>query len=616
MSNKENGQKFSQTVRSTKYILGLIMGKKHGKTYLFLKLSIALINALFSVSYTVFPGLIINALIDGEEMTTVFMYVSVLLMTPVVSYIVNSVWSYFLTKLNIELGLDFQCDFDLHSMSMDYEIFDSPAIKILRQRANDTSFSILSYADLVFNAISAIASLVAISSIIATLHPLIILLVLVLIFINSRVTKKYNAYDFTQGQKLSAYDNYDWAISYMIFEEPYAKEIRLFNLKKFLSDMYAANQKAREKEVLRQKIKYLLYSFVSIFTNLVQQFVLYGYLVYRVVFQAMPIGNVTIYLSATSQFSGALKRVLDSYLELAKTGLNIAEYEEFMSLGNKNSGSGKDTPVYDENSTIEFRNVSFKYPGSENYAIRNLSIKINGNEHLCIVGENGSGKSTFIKLLTRLYTPTEGEILLNGKNVMSYDYEKYLALFAPVFQDFVHYYMSLEKNIILSKPLDKELFDKTCSDTGLDKLAAKLPKGYDTSVEKDIDPEGFRPSGGEDQRIAIARACYHGGEIYLLDEPTAALDPNAEYEIFTQFDNMITSKCAVLITHRLSAVQLSDKVAVFADGHVAEYGTHAGLYAKGGLYTDMFDKQSKFYRELPTESETCEDTESDTSEDE
>lgn len=131
----------------------------------------------------------------------------------------------------------------------------------------------------------------------------------------------------------------------------------------------------------------------------------------------------------------------------------------------------------------------------------------------------------------------------------------------------------------------------------MSELVKKLPKGYDTHVDKWIDPEGFEPSGGENQRIAIARACYHGGDIFLLDEPTASLDPVAEYEIYTQFNDMITDKCAVIITHRLSAVQLADKVAVFDDGNVVEYGTHFELYEKSGIYTEMFDKQAQFYRD-------------------
>ena len=136
-----------------------------------------------------------------------------------------------------------------------------------------------------------------------------------------------------------------------------------------------------------------------------------------------------------------------------------------------------------------------------------------------------------------------------------------------------------------------------CKNTGLTSLVEKLPQGYETQVGKFVDPNGFDPSGGESQRIAIARACYRGGDIFLLDEPTAALDPIAEYDIYTQFNQMITDKCAVLVTHRLSAVQLADKVAVFKNGSVVEYGSHQELYSKGGIYTEMFDKQAQFYRE-------------------
>ena len=155
------------------------------------------------------------------------------------------------------------------------------------------------------------------------------------------------------------------------------------------------------------------------------------------------------------------------------------------------------------------------------------------------------------------------------------------------------------ENIVLANAYNKEHLDEVCLHSGLDGLIKKLPKGYDTSIGKTFDEEGIEPSGGEAQRIAIARACYRGGEIFLLDEPTAALDPMAEYEIYTQFTEMITNKCAILITHRLSAVQLADKVAVFDGGHIEEYGTLIYLYAKGVIYTEMFDKQAEFYRDKP-----------------
>jgi ABC-type multidrug transport system fused ATPase/permease subunit len=226
-----------------------------------------------------------------------------------------------------------------------------------------------------------------------------------------------------------------------------------------------------------------------------------------------------------------------------------------------------------------------------------MSITIRADEKLCIIGANGSGKSTFIKLLTRLYMPAEGEILLNGVNIYEYDYIKYQRLFAPVFQDFSRFVLSLKDNIVLTSEYNRERLEGIGAQSGLLPLIEKLPKGYDTQVSKQIDNEGFEPSGGEGQRIAIARAVYHGASIYLLDEPTAALDPLAEHAIYTQFNEMITDKTAVLITHRLSAVQLADKVAVFDKGALIEYGTHKQLYDNGGIYTEMYKKQAEFFVE-------------------
>ena len=485
---------------------------------------------------------------------------------------------------------------------MDYATVENPEIQSIKERASDTLVKVADVSTGMTTLISAVISLLLISSIISVLNPLIILLVILILIINSAVTKKVNYKNHIIGMELSKNDLFLWAYSYMMGHLSYAQEVRLFKLNKLLIDGYKKYKHENDEKKIIMTKNCGGRDIILMLTDVFQQVVLYAYLIFNVLYRGLPVGSIAIFISTVGQFSGTLSSVFNAYLYLESESFRIQELMDFMDMSSGTVQTGDMTPVFDKNSVIEFRNVSFAYPGTERYVLKNLNLSLRGDEKLCIVGVNGAGKSTFIKLLTRLYNPTEGEILLNGINIKEYDYDKYQRMFAPVFQNFAKYYFSLGENIVLANEYDKERHDEVCRHSGLDSLVKKLPKGYDTSVSKTLDESGIEPSGGETQRIAIARACYRGGEIFLLDEPTAALDPMAEYEIYTQFTNMITDKCAVLITHRLSAVQLADRVAVFDDGHVAEYGTHSELYAKGGIYTEMFDKQAKFYRDEPCEN--------------
>ena len=596
-NEKKKNQSLRNTIKTTKHMLGFVWREKSGGIYLFLKGIISLFNAIVALVYTIFPGFIINELINELRINVLILYVGVLIMTPVVSHLINILMNRYLKKLYLALRLKFYADFYEHITSMDYETLENPDIQINKSRTQDTLNGILGIVDQMSSLMSAIFRLIAISMIIVTLNPFIIILIIGITYINALCTKRVNYKLHLIRKELDETQRYQWGYDNMLENFNFGKELRLFNLKALLVNLFVENQKKSNKINLKyQKYQDVSSTFYS-FTNLIQQLVTYVYSIYSVIKKETDVGSMTIYIAAIGQFSGSLNQVMGAYLELAKNSLNVQEMMDFMNIPLKQYNTGDKTPVFDKNSVIEFKNVSFKYIGSENYALKNMNITVHGNEKLCIVGVNGSGKTTFIKLLTRLYFPTEGEILLNGININEYDYLKYQRLFAPVFQDFVKYYFSLEKNIVLASEYNKERLDEICYKSGLSSLINKLPKGYDTLVDKWIDKEGFEPSGGENQRIAIARAIYHDAPIFLLDEPTAALDPLAEYEIYTQFNEMITDRTAVLITHRLSAVQLTDKVAVFENGGLIEYGTHKQLCEKdGSVYADMFNKQAQFYR--------------------
>lgn len=245
---------------------------------------------------------------------------------------------------------------------------------------------------------------------------------------------------------------------------------------------------------------------------------------------------------------------------------------------------------------IEFKNVSFRYPGSKEYALKNFSMKLQIGEKLAIVGRNGSGKTTMIKLLCRLYDPDEGEILLNGVNIKKFRHEEYATLFSVIFQDYILVSLKLSENVAASHTVDVDKVRKCLDDSGFGDRLQTLSKGTDTYLYKDYEEEGIDISGGEAQKIAIARALYKDAPFVLLDEPTAALDPIAESEIYTNFDKIVGNKTAVYISHRLSSCKFCDRIAVFKDGQLVQYGNHDTLLKDhDGEYAVMWNKQAKYY---------------------
>lgn len=590
-------EKSIATIRSTKYVLSYVLKAKYGKIYSSIKCFQSIIGSLLPLVYTIFPGMILNELTGECNITRLIILVLGLTLTPAIYGVFDRNINCYLWKLNNAIRLGFEAEFFHHVMNMDYETYENPEIQAKQNRACNVTDSFLQIVDDVYSLIGAVITLFSITMIISSLNILIVVFVSIVILLNTMYARHNNKKVHDMEIELSKYDNYNGAYSYMLNYPEYGKEIRLFNIGDFLINLYTSSKKESNK----MDVKYFsLGSRVGLWntvTGTVQQLVIYAYLIVNALKGLISVGSLTIYLNAVGQFSGSLSRVFNSYLVLSNKKLRIDEYIEFMNIDNMINSSGNLEPVFDKDSTIEFVNVSFKYPGSEKYVLEKFNFSIHGNEKICIVGENGAGKSTFIKLLCRLYVPTDGKILLNGINIEEYDYRKYLDLFSPVFQDYARYYTTLEKNISLSSETDRDKLEDACDKSGLKSFVSNLQKGYDTQIGKWIDPAGIDPSGGEEQRMAIARACYHGGKIFLLDEPTASLDPNAEYDIYTRFNNVITDNCTIFITHRLSAVQLANRVAVFKEGQVVEQGTHKELYSKNGLYTEMFDKQAKFYRE-------------------
>ena len=309
------------------------------------------------------------------------------------------------------------------------------------------------------------------------------------------------------------------------------------------------------------------------------------------------IGSVIKYVSFMQRLINAVISISGRIGSLKYNTPFIEDYMKFFDIPQKMYYGTLPVEKRDDNEyEIEFKNVSFKYPGSENYALKNLSMKLNVGHKLAIVGMNGSGKTTMIKLLCRLYDPTEGEIKLNGIDVKKYDYDEYMSIFSVVFQDFKLFSFTLGENVAAGMEYDTEKAAQTLSKSGFDSRLNNMSKGLDTALYKDFEEDGVEISGGEAQKIAIARALYKDAPFIILDEPTAALDPIAEFEIYSKFNEIVENKTAVYISHRLSSCRFCDDIAVFHEGGLIQRGSHDTLAAdENGKYYELWTSQAQYY---------------------
>lgn len=308
------------------------------------------------------------------------------------------------------------------------------------------------------------------------------------------------------------------------------------------------------------------------------------------------IGQVVTYAASMSQMMDCANKLAVSFGHLKSAAMYAADYREFLTLQDvKYKGTIPVEKRRDCKFQIEFENVSFKYPGADQYVIKNLNLKFVIGEKMAVVGKNGSGKSTFIKLLCRLYDVTEGCIKLNGIDIRKYDYKEYCDLFAVVFQDFAIFDFPLGENIAAASIYDEEKVKEAIDKVGLSSLEDKLTQGLGTFVGKECCADGVNFSGGEKQKIAIARAIHKDAPFVIMDEPTAALDPEAEAEVFEGFDRMVGNKTAIYISHRLASCKFCEDILVFDEGQVVQHGNHEALLAEEGLYGKLWDAQAGYY---------------------
>ncbi|SHO43109.1 ABC transporter ATP-binding protein [Anaerocolumna xylanovorans] len=381
-----------------------------------------------------------------------------------------------------------------------------------------------------------------------------------------------------------------------VLEPRYSKCIRLYHAASMMRDQFEETTKQCAKIFGYTAVKIGRWNCIGSLVNFLKNLCIYGYLGYMFLIGNINIGDFALLTGSANTLKDSLQGVLNQVQDLRKKLNFMEEYVKFINM-REDTKLGSLPVDTNKIPMIEFRHVSFRYPSVKEYVLKDVNIVIPQGQHLSVVGLNGAGKTTFIKLLCRLYEVDEGEILLNGVNIKDYDYDAYMKALAVVFQDFKLFALSMRENIKLGDS-EKEEQDlrSVCELSGLANKIDTLPKGLDTQIYKFFDKEGIEPSGGEMQKMAIARALYKDAPIVVLDEPTAALDPIAEHEVYSHFDKLVGGKTAIYISHRLSSCKFCDMIAVFADNTIKEYGSHEELIKKqGGFYAEMFSAQAKYY---------------------
>ncbi|MGN1090092.1 MAG: ABC transporter ATP-binding protein [Huintestinicola sp.] len=490
-------------------------------------------------------------------------------------------------------------------MGLDYENLENPDVLDCYQKAGNACNSNNNGVEGMMHALVDLllsAAVVTVGIIIlGTMNIFVVLLMIVICFINFLLSNHTNkVLKKRVWDPLAPWWRKDYYLRNVTTNFDSAKDIRMFGLQKWLTDKIRELKKERIEAQKNNAKAWLITSWINNILFALSQAAVYGWLIYQTVIGEMTIGNFSLYLGSSMAFYNYISYLLNGVTKLLECSRQVDDFRSFMELDHDRTDSGDDLPRYDSYE-FEFRNVSFKYPKAEKYALKNLSLTLKAGERLAVVGLNGAGKSTFIKLLLRLYEPTEGEILLNGRNIKEYNKHSYYTVFAPVFQDVELFAFPLGENVSMATPetTDKEKAEKCLIDAGLGEKLKELPNGISTELLKIIHDDGVDLSGGEKQKLALARALYKDAPVVVLDEPTAALDALAESRLYNDFDKLIGGKTAVYISHRLSSTQFCTNVAMFKDGEMAEYGTHDELLKQDGAYAEMFRIQAQYYVDSP-----------------
>lgn len=413
------------------------------------------------------------------------------------------------------------------------------------------------------------------------------------------VNNKINGYGYRHRDEENAYGNKLWYLTHLSEDNQYAKDIRIFGMRQWLAELYNKTIALYTAFLLRAEKVYIWTNIIDVALTLLRNGIAYFYLIKMALEGGLAASEFLFYFTAFTGFTDWVSGILQGFSTLNQQSRDLSTVREFLDTPEPfQLEGGSDIPKAD-GYELTLKNVTFRYPEAEKDALHNINLTIRPGEKLAVVGLNGAGKTTLVKLLCGFYDPTEGEVLLNGEDIRKFNRRKYYDIFSAVFQQFSVMDVSVAENVSqhIMKETDMQRVKDCIAKAGLTEKINSLPKGYDTIIGREVYMDGIELSGGEKQRMLLARALYKEAPIIVLDEPTAALDPIAENDMYMKYNEMTKGKTSVYISHRLASTRFCDRIILIANGGIIEEGTHDQLIAQKGRYAELFEVQSRYYRE-------------------
>ena len=481
---------------------------------------------------------------------------------------------------------------------MDYELFEDSKLaddeKTLRLELSPYSYLAVNCFGTVENIIKCFLYV----SIIGTLHPLAVVVVFIVIFLNLFITNRIQANDYLLVENTVRNKRKIEYFKDIMLNIEHGKEIRLNLASQWIETEFGKERNQLHQATLQNHRKNAGMNILSQLVSAFQTAAIYIYAAIQVISGALTLGSFTVLIASVNNLITSFNTVLSYLAQFQYLSRYIQLFREYIqrACGNIKTREDKSEEYLNDFTTIEFQNVSFHYPKSEQDILKNISITIHKGEKLSIVGFNGAGKSTFVKLLCGLYKPTSGVILIDGIDIHSLEPDCYRKLFSVIWQDYRILPFTVKENIVLDEEYNEKKLYKVIKDSDFERKLALLPQGIETMVGKELCKKATELSGGEMQKLAFARALYRDKQILILDEPTASLDAQSENRMYRQYCAMADDKTAIFISHRMTLSSICDKIVLIDNGTILECGTHEQLISRQGLYQKMYEKQAGYYR--------------------